>query len=193
MTEEQPTPKRRKRLSAHDRWTIFQEAAAKDAKGPGRKPKDKEKEQLRQELAQDRGGLQGGLDRKHAAPKNIGLGLIGAIRGYRLDPEVKLELVGAVVDAKREGFAISRSCELLMLCRRRFHRWVEGKDLDSLRPEDLADEPPIPKTVANQITESERAAIIDAGGDPDNSHLRHRKLAHALSRREICFVSPSPP
>jgi transposase-like protein len=32
MNEEQPTPKRRKRLSAQDRWTIFQEAAAKDAK-----------------------------------------------------------------------------------------------------------------------------------------------------------------
>lgn len=32
MTEEQPTPKRRKRLSAQDRWTIYQEAAAKDAK-----------------------------------------------------------------------------------------------------------------------------------------------------------------
>jgi len=31
MTEELPTPKRRKRLSAQDRWTIFQEAAAKDA------------------------------------------------------------------------------------------------------------------------------------------------------------------
>lgn len=31
MTGEQPTPKRRKRLSAQERWTI-QEAAAKDAK-----------------------------------------------------------------------------------------------------------------------------------------------------------------
>lgn len=116
---------------------------------------------------------------------------MGAIRGNRLDPEIKLELVGAVVDAKREGFAISRSCELLMLGRRRFHRWVEGKDQDNLTPEDLADEPPIPKTVANKITEAERQAIIDAAGDPDNSHLRHRKLAHTLSRREICFVSPS--
>lgn len=31
MTEEQ-TPKRRRRLSAQDKWTVFQEAAAKDAK-----------------------------------------------------------------------------------------------------------------------------------------------------------------
>ena len=56
---------------------------------------------------------------------------MGVIRGDRLDPEVKLELVDAVVDAKRQGFAITRSCELLMLGRRRFHRWVEGKDLDA--------------------------------------------------------------
>ncbi|MEX2586896.1 MAG: hypothetical protein WD602_02745 [Actinomycetota bacterium] len=31
MTEHQ-TPKRRRRLSAQDRWTIFQEVSAKDAK-----------------------------------------------------------------------------------------------------------------------------------------------------------------
>lgn len=116
---------------------------------------------------------------------------MGAIRGNRLDPEVKLELVGAVVDAKRQGFTISRSCELLMLGRRRFHRWAAGKDLDNLSAEDLADQPPVPRTVANKITEDERQAIIDAAADPDNSHLRHRKLAHTLSRREICFVSPS--
>jgi putative transposase len=116
---------------------------------------------------------------------------MGAIRGNRLAPEVKLELVGAVVDAKRRGFPISRSCELLMLGRRRFHRWVTGKDLDNLTAQDLTDAPPVPHTVANKITEDERQMIIEAAGDPDNSHLRHRKLAHALSRREICFVSPS--
>ncbi|MGQ0679633.1 MAG: transposase [Actinomycetota bacterium] len=116
---------------------------------------------------------------------------MGAIRGNRLAPEVKLELVGAVVDAKRQGFAISRSCELLMLCRRRFHRWVAGKDLDNLKAEDLIDAPPVPKTVANKITRQERQTIIDAATDPNNSHLRHCKLAHTLSRHEICFVSPS--
>lgn len=56
----------------------------------------------------------------------------GELLGSTLDPEIKLEPVGAVVDAKREGFAISRTCELLILSRRRFHRWVEGKDLDNL-------------------------------------------------------------
>jgi hypothetical protein len=58
--------------------------------------------------------------------------LIGAIRGTRLDPEVKLELVGAIVEAKRQNFPIGRSCELLMLSRRRLHRWIAGKDFESL-------------------------------------------------------------
>jgi hypothetical protein len=124
--------------------------------GPGRKPKDQEKEQLRQELARIEEAFKEVSIENTLLRKKIGLGMIGAIRGNRLDPEIKLELVGAVVDAKREGFAISRSCELLMLSRRRFHRWVEDKD--------LADEPPIPRTVANKITESEREAIIDAAG-----------------------------
>ena len=99
---------------------------------------------------------------------------MGAIRGNRLDPEVKLELVGAVVDAKRQGFSITRSCELLMLSCRRFHRWVAGKDLDALTTADLVDDPPVPKTVANKITNDERDAVLEAAKDPDNSHLRHR-------------------
>ncbi|MGQ0679031.1 MAG: hypothetical protein ACT4OM_05140 [Actinomycetota bacterium] len=55
----------------------------------------------------------------------------------------------------------------------------------------MVDEPPIPKTVANKITDSEREVIIEAAGYLDNnSHLRHRKLAYTLSRRELCFVQP---
>jgi putative transposase len=117
--------------------------------------------------------------------------LTGAIRGYRLAPEVKLELVGAIWQARKNRFPITRSCELLMLSRRRFHRWVAGKDLENLKAEDLSDIPPIPKTVPGKITEAERRAIIEAASDPDNSHLKHRKLTHTLSRREVAFVSPS--
>lgn len=116
---------------------------------------------------------------------------MGAIRGNRLAPEIKLELVGAVVEAKRQRFPITRSCQLLMLSTRRFHRWVAGKEVKNLKAQDLADGPPIPKTVPGKITEAERQAIIEAATDPDNSHLKHRKLTHTLSRREEAYVSPS--
>jgi transposase InsO family protein len=117
--------------------------------------------------------------------------LTGVIRGYRLPPEVKLELVGAIWQAKLNRFPIARSCELLMLSRRRLHRWIAGRDVESLKAEDLRDIPPIPKTVPNRITEAERQAIIQAASDPDNSHLKHRKLTHTLSRQEVAYVSPS--
>lgn len=117
--------------------------------------------------------------------------MTGAIRGVRLAPEVKLVLIGAIAAAKQAGFAITRSCELLILDPKRFHRWIKGRDLDHIGAEDLADRPPVPKVVPNKITEGERRAIIEAARDPDNSHLRHRKLTHHLSRSGKAFISES--
>jgi hypothetical protein len=54
--------------------------------------------------------------------------LTGAIRGTRLSADVKLALVGAIIEAKDAGFPIVRACEVLMLEARRFHRWVKGRD-----------------------------------------------------------------
>lgn len=117
--------------------------------------------------------------------------MIGAIRGIRLAPEVKLALVGAVLEAKKAKYAVTKACEVLMLDSRRFHRWIAGKDLDNLVAEDLVDEPPVAKVIPNKITEQERQQIIDAATDPDNSHLKHRKLTHHLSRSDKAFVSES--
>jgi hypothetical protein len=48
--------------------------------------------------------------------------LTGAIRGYRLAPQVKPKLVGAILQAKKSSFPFIRSCELLMLSPRWLHR-----------------------------------------------------------------------
>lgn len=79
-------------------------ALTKLNKAFGRKPKDLEKSSCGRSCPAG-GGLQRGLDREHAAAKQIRLGLMGAIRGTRLDPEVKLELVGAVMEAKGRSLA----------------------------------------------------------------------------------------
>jgi putative transposase len=117
--------------------------------------------------------------------------LTGAICGTRLSAEVKLALVGAVTEAKDAGFPIVRACEVLMLRPRRFHRWLKGRDPKTLTAADVSDEPPVPKTTPHQITDDERAAIIEAARDEDNSDKAHRKLAHHLSRTTVAFVSES--
>lgn len=117
--------------------------------------------------------------------------MTGALRGSRLPAEIKLALVGAITEAKDAGFPIVRACEVLMLEARRFHRWVGGRDPRSLTVEDVADEPPLPKSTPHQITGAERAAIIEAAGDEANSDKAHRKLAHQLSRTGKAFVSES--
>lgn len=117
--------------------------------------------------------------------------MTGAIRGARLPAEVKLALIGAITEAKDAGFTIVRACEVLMLQPRRVHRWLKGRDPDSLTAEDVTDEPPVAKTTPHQITDDERAAIIAAARDEANSDKAHRKLAHHLSRTERAFVSES--
>ena len=117
--------------------------------------------------------------------------MTGALRGTRLPAEVKLALIGAITDAKDAGFPIVRACEVLMLEARRFHRWLKGRDHKNLTLEDVADEPPVPKTTPHQITDDERAAIIAAARDENNSDKAHRKLAHHLSRNDQAYVSES--
>ena len=117
--------------------------------------------------------------------------MTGALRGTRLPAEIKLALIGAITEAKDAGFPIVRACDVLMLEARRFHRWIGGRDPDSLTAADVADIPPVPKTTPHQITAEERAAIIAAAGDEANSDKAHRKLAHQLSRTGKAFVSES--
>jgi len=117
--------------------------------------------------------------------------LTGALRGTRLPAEIKLALIGAITEAKDAGFTIVRACEVVMLEARRFHRWVDGRDPKILTVDDVADEPPLPKTTPHQITADERAAIIEAARDEANSDKAHRKLAHHLSRTAKAFVSES--
>jgi putative transposase len=117
--------------------------------------------------------------------------LTGAIRGTRLSADIKLALIGAITEAKEAGFPIVRACEILMLQPRRFHRWLQGRDPKTITADDVTDDPPVAKTTPHQITEEERAAIIDAARDEANSDKAHRKLAHHLSRTAKAFVSES--
>lgn len=64
-------------------------------------------------------------------------------------------------------------------------------DMDALRPEHLADRPPVARRRPHAITEWERAEIARAGREAELAEHRHRKLTHHLSRAGRVFVSPS--
>ncbi|MGH8566386.1 MAG: IS3 family transposase [Gammaproteobacteria bacterium] len=117
--------------------------------------------------------------------------MTGPIRGTRLPAEVKRFIVRAVRDAKAAGMPIARSCAILMIDPRRVRRWIRGRDPRALTEAELADVAPIAKVCPHAITKTECDEIVRAAKDKRLAHLRHRKLAHTLSRQGRVYCSPS--
>ncbi len=99
---------------------------------------------------------------------------------------IKLELLGLIDGAVRDGWAHTRACQVLDLADVRAHRWAqrlrETGSLEDGRP--LGD-------AVHRLLESEEQAILDLieqWGWVDRSH---RKLAHRGSYTWTVFVSPS--
>jgi putative transposase len=63
--------------------------------------------------------------------------------------------------------------------------------LPALTEADLTDRPPVAKVAPHRLTPAERAEILAAADEDDLAHLRHRKLAHHLSRAGRVFCSES--
>lgn len=116
--------------------------------------------------------------------------MIGPIRGARLPAEIKLQVVRAVHEAATAGMSVRRACEVLMLDPRRLRRWVRG-DRASVVEADLIDHPPVAKHRPHALLLAERAEIRHAATEDELAHLRHRKLAHTLSRQGRVFCSES--
>lgn len=106
-------------------------------------------------------------------------------------PEVKLLIIRAVAQAKRAGFTVARACEVIMLSPRRLRRWCAGRDPGGLAAADVVDRPPVAKVRPHALRPAERAEITKAALEDDKAHLRHRKLAHTLSREQRVFCSES--
>jgi putative transposase len=100
--------------------------------------------------------------------------------------ETKLELLGLIDGAVRDGWAHTRACQVLDLADVRAHRWRQRlRETGSLE-----DGRPVGDAV-HRLLESEERAILDLieqWGWVDRSH---RKLAHRGSYTGTVFVSPS--
>ncbi len=86
------------------------------------------------------------------------MGLTGPIR---LTAEVKLQIVGAVTDAKHQGMTIDQACRVVMLDTRRL-RWIGQRDAEQLTEQNLIDQPPVARVAPHALTLDERSKIIKA-------------------------------
>ena len=128
---------------------------------------------------------EGDGDRAHVAPGKAALGLFGPVPA-RVSAETKLELVGLIDGAVRDGWAHRRACEVLDLADVRAHRWRQRlRDTGSLEDRD-----PGGGAVHGLLSweEAEILDLIEEWGQIDRSH---RKIAHRGSRLGVVFVSPS--
>jgi transposase InsO family protein len=117
--------------------------------------------------------------------------LIGPIRAVRLSAEIKLQIVRAISKATTDGMSVKRACEVLMLDPRRPRRWTRGRKRAVVAETDLMDHPPTARRRPHALLEAERTEIRAAATDDELAHLRHRKLAHTLSRQGRVFCSES--
>jgi putative transposase len=100
--------------------------------------------------------------------------------------ETKLELLGLIDGALRDGWAHRRACEVLDLADIRAHRWRHRlRESGSLEDRD-----PGGGAVHGLLSweEAEILDLIEEWGQIDRSH---RKIAHRGSRLGVVFVSPS--
>jgi putative transposase len=100
--------------------------------------------------------------------------------------ETKLELLGLIDGAVRDGWAHTRACRVLDLAGVRAHRWRQRlRETGSLE-----DGRPVGEAVHRLLASEEQAILdlIETWGWVDRSH---RKLAHRGSYTGVVFVSPS--
>lgn len=116
--------------------------------------------------------------------------MVGAISG-NVSAEAKLELVRAVAQARSEGMAVRKTCEMLDLPRVRYYQWLAGREPGDLTLVDFAPREAERRPSVQRITQVEREAIVAAAEDEAKVDLHHRKLAHTLGREEIAYVSES--
>ena len=103
-----------------------------------------------------------------------------------MSAETKLELLGLIDGAVKDGWAHTRACRVLDLADVRAHRWrARLRETDS-----LDDGRPVGEAVHRLLASEEQAILdlIERWGQVDRSH---RKLAHRGSYTGTVFVSSS--
>jgi len=98
---------------------------------------------------------------------------VGEIKGNWLSRRHKVEVLETIDEAKETGTSITRTCELLMIGRRRVTRWRwkrrNDQSLENIRPG--------PREPINRLLPTERMAVLEMAQKEEYVDLSHRILA----------------
>jgi transposase InsO family protein len=110
---------------------------------------------------------------------------VGAIKGGWWRGEQKEELLMMLTTAKTEGVSNRRSCDLLMIQRRRITRWQSQQR----RGIGLNNQRPGPAQALNRLLPVEREQVLALARRTEYADLSHRQLTVLAWERNLVWVS----
>ena len=110
---------------------------------------------------------------------------MGAIEGQWLEEQQKLDILVMIEEAKEKGIALTRSCALLRVNRRRVARWRKRrKDHESLSNLKAGSKEPL-----HTLLPGERTAVVEMASREEYADLGHRILTVTAWDLEVVFLS----
>lgn len=110
---------------------------------------------------------------------------MGAIRGARLDAQIKAEILVVIAQSQRAGVSARRSCSLLMLSYRRVVRWQQRRS----QGRGLTDALPGLRHASHRLLGEEIASITAMARSEEYVDLSHRALTVTAWEKGLFFAS----
>jgi putative transposase len=110
---------------------------------------------------------------------------VGQIEGQWLEEQQKLDILVMIEEAKERGIALTRSCALLRINRRRVARWRKTRKHN----EGLSNLKPGPKQPLHALLPMERTAVLEMASREEYADVGHRILTATAWDLEVAFLS----
>lgn len=110
---------------------------------------------------------------------------MGPIDGCWIEEGLKIEILEVIESAKMQGVSVFRSCEILVINRRRIVRWQHTLRIN----QSLANGKPGPREPLHRLLPQEKQQILEIAGNEEYADLSHRILAVTAWEQNLFFVS----
>jgi len=118
-----------------------------------------------------------GFDRAAASEKKRELGLVGALKGRHLAPDIRRQLLAIIDEARGQGASLEAICRVLELNWRAVYRWKSGKHEKPHHGGGGGH---------NKITPLEEKRVVALA--KKLPQLRCRRISYSLERNAVAFV-----